>query len=138
MSFYHSIESIVILKDIQSCYNVTISNWKGRSITGDDCSLHVQVVAQDYEGMMKDAKVILNNIDKNVYIKVSVNVEVLKAEGFNVTATTIYTKFKAYLAISANVDYIALYFNRMENININPCDVIAEIANEIAIVKLKF
>lgn len=108
-----------------------------RSIIGQQRSLHVQVVAQDYEGMMKDAQAILNHIDNDVYVKVPTNAEglkvmqALKNQGVNITATAIYTKFQAYLAIAAGADYIAPYFNRMENLNINPRDAITAMAKEI-------
>ncbi|MFV0393588.1 MAG: fructose-6-phosphate aldolase [Coprobacillaceae bacterium] len=110
---------------------------KIRDIIGKERSLHVQVVAHDYEGMMKDAEAILKNIDKDVYIKVPVNAEglkvikALKSKNINVTATAIYTKFQAYLAIGAGADYIAPYFNRMMNLNIDPQEAIIEMANEI-------
>lgn len=108
-----------------------------RSIIGEEKSLHVQVVAGDYQGMMADAAAILKNIDEAVYIKVPVNqaglkvIQALKAQGKKVTATAIYTKFQAYLAIAAGTDYIAPYFNRMENLNINSEEVIRELAKEI-------
>lgn len=109
-----------------------------REIIGDDKSLHVQVVATDYEGMLKDAETILAKIDKNVFVKVPVSeeglkvIKELKKRGVNVTATAIYTKFQAYLAIAAGADYIAPYFNRMENLNIDPREAIAEMAKEIS------
>lgn len=109
-----------------------------REIIGDDKSLHVQVVATDYEGMLKDAETILEKIDKNVFVKVPVSeeglkvIKELKKRGVNVTATAIYTKFQAYLAIAAGADYIAPYFNRMENLNIDPREAIAEMAKEIS------
>lgn len=109
-----------------------------RQIIGDDKSLHVQVVATDYEGMLKDAETILAKIDKNVFVKVPVSeeglkvIKELKKRGVNVTATAIYTKFQAYLAIAAGADYIAPYFNRMENLNIDPREAIAEMAKEIS------
>lgn len=109
-----------------------------RTIIGSHRSLHVQVVAQDFEGMLADAKTILEKIDKDVYIKVPVSevglrvIKVLKKEGVNVTATAIYTKFQAYLAIAAGADYIAPYFNRMENLNIDPREAITEMAKEIS------
>ena len=87
-----------------------------RQIIGDDKSLHVQVVATDYEGMLKDAETILAKIDKNVFVKVPVSeeglkvIKELKKRGVNVTATAIYTKFQAYLVIAAGADYIAPYF----------------------------
>ena len=109
-----------------------------RQIIGDDKSLHVQVVATDYEGMLKDAETILAKIDKNVFVKVPVSeegikiIKELKKRVVNVTATAIYTKFQAYLAIAAGADYIAPYFNRMENLNIDPREAIAEMAKEIS------
>lgn len=110
---------------------------KIREIIGNDRSLHVQVVATDYAGMMKDAETILAKIDDQVYVKVPVTAEglkvikALKAKGVNVTATAVYSKFQAYLAVAAEADYIAPYFNRMENLNIDPKEAINEIANEI-------
>jgi len=108
-----------------------------RNIIGGDASLHVQVVARDYEGMIKDAETILEKIDKDVFIKVPVNeeglkvIKKLKSQGVNVTATAIYTKFQGFLAITAGADYIAPYFNRMENLNIDSKAVINEFAKEI-------
>lgn len=110
---------------------------KIREIIGMDATLHVQVVATTYAGMLKDAETILQKIDKEVYIKVPVSeegmkvIKELKRRGVNVTATAIYTKFQAYLAIAAGADYIAPYFNRMENLNIDPREAIAEMAKEI-------
>lgn len=108
-----------------------------RKIIGKEKTLHVQVVATDVEGILKDAKVITEKIDQEVYVKIPVNEEGLKAikllkqQGFNITATAIYTKFQAYLAIEAGADYIAPYFNRMENQNIDPREAITEMAKEI-------
>lgn len=108
-----------------------------RNIIGQDKSLHVQVVATDFDGMLADAEAILKNIDDKVFIKVPVSSEglkvirVLKERGINVTATAIYTKMQAYLAIAAGADYLAPYYNRMENLNINPKEAIHEIAKEI-------
>lgn len=111
---------------------------KIRSIIGMEKSLHVQVVATTCEGMLKDAEMILANIDPQVFIKVPVNetglkvIKELKRREVNVTATAIYTKFQAYLAIAAGADYVAPYFNRMENLSINPQEAIREMAKEIA------
>ncbi len=110
---------------------------KIRDVIGMEKSLHVQVVATSYEGMLKDAETILAKIDPNVFIKVPVSeiglkvIKELKQRGVNVTATAIYTKFQAYLAIAAGADYIAPYFNRMENLNINPREAIHEMSKEI-------
>ncbi len=108
-----------------------------RAIIGMERSLHVQVVAEDFSGMMRDAYTILEKIDPHIFIKVPVTTEGMKAikalkkEGIHVTATAIYTKFQAYLALGAEADYLAPYFNRMENANIDPRNAIREMAHEI-------
>ncbi|MGM0123939.1 fructose-6-phosphate aldolase [Enterococcus sp. AZ194] len=110
---------------------------KIREIIGKEKTLHVQVVATDYAGMIRDAETIIDQIDSDVYIKIPTNtqglkvIKELKRRGFNVTATAIYTKFQAYLAMAAGVDYLAPYFNRMENLNIDPKEAIEQIAKEI-------
>lgn len=109
-----------------------------RSIIGQDRTLHIQVTAADVEGMLRDAEAILNRIDNQVFIKVPVTMEglkvikTLKAQGINVTATAIYSKSQAFLALEAGADYIAPYYNRMENLGIDPEDVIASIARMIS------
>lgn len=108
-----------------------------RKIIGTEQALHIQVVATDYEGIMDDAEALLSNVDKDVYIKIPVTeaglkaIRELKGGGINVTATAVYTKFQAYLAIAAGADYIAPYYNRMENLNINPIETISAIAQLI-------
>lgn len=110
---------------------------KIREIIGFDQALHVQVVATDFEGMMNDAEAILKNIDSEVYIKVPVTedglkvIRELKVANIHVTATAVYTKFQAYLAMAAGADFIAPYYNRMENLNIDPVTTISAIAQLI-------
>lgn len=108
-----------------------------RSIIGMDKPLHIQVTALDTEGMMKDAETIRSKVDENVYIKIPVTMEgikaikLLKAKGYNVTATAVYSKQQAFMALEAGADAIAPYYNRMENMSIDPEDVIASIAEMI-------
>ena len=108
-----------------------------RSIIGVDKSFHVQVTSKDVEGMLKDADKILEKIDENIYIKVPSTFEgfkvmkQLKSQNINVTATAIYTLAQCLLAVKTNVDYLAPYYNRMENININPEQVIGDCARMI-------
>lgn len=108
-----------------------------REIIGKERSLHVQVVGKDKAGMLKDVEAILEQIDREVYLKIPASeeglkvIKILKKEELNVTATAIYTKFQAYLAITAGADYIAPYFNRMENLNIDAKEAMAAMANEI-------
>ena len=108
-----------------------------REIIGMDKSLHIQVVSGNCEGMLQEADAILQNVDDKVYIKVPVTeeglkaIKILKSRGVKITATAIYTKMQAILAIMAGADYIAPYFNRMENMSIDPRAVISEVAELI-------
>lgn len=109
-----------------------------RSIIGAEKSLHIQVTALDTEGMLKDADRILTEIDKDVYIKIPVTMEgikaikILKSQGINVTGTAIYSRMQGLLAMEAGADYIAPYYNRMENMGLDPEDIIASFAEMIA------
>lgn len=109
-----------------------------RSIIGNNRTLHVQVIATDVEGMLRDANTILNKIDNQVFIKVPVTMEglkvikTLKAQGTNVTATAIYTTAQGFLALESGADFIAPYYNRMENLGVDPEDVIASFAKMIS------
>ena len=105
-----------------------------REIIGEAPSIHVQVVAKDYDGILKDAAKIRQECGGNVFIKVPVTpeglaaIKTLKSEGYKITATAIYTVFQGLLAIEAGADYLAPYYNRMENLNIDSAQVIAQLA----------
>lgn len=90
-----------------------------RSFIGPDADLHVQVIAGDYETMLREAQAITAALGKNTFIKVPVTetglkvIKQLKANGYRVTATAIYTAAQAYLAAQAGADYVAPYVNRI-------------------------
>ncbi|MGT2933483.1 fructose-6-phosphate aldolase [Streptococcus catagoni] len=108
-----------------------------RKIIGDKASIHVQVIAQDYEGILRDAAEIRKHCGDQIFIKVPVTTEglaaikSLKADGYHVTATAIYSLFQGLLAIEAGADYLAPYYNRMENLNIDAETVIGQLAEAI-------
>lgn len=97
-----------------------------RSLIGTDKTFHIQVTAEDTEGMLRDAEAILRHVDEGVYIKVPINwnglkaMKHLKSQGVGVTGTAIYTINQGFLAMEAGADYIAPYYNRMESLNIDP------------------
>ncbi len=109
-----------------------------RDMIGPEKSLHVQVIGQDYDAMMKDARAILKRTGRGVYIKVPVTMHGLKAimalkkENVRVTATAVYQTAQALLAMEAGADYVAPYYNRMMNMDINADHVIETIADMIA------
>ena len=108
-----------------------------RKIIGKDRSRHVQVISKDCDEIVKEGHRILEEIDDQVYIKVPVSYEgikaikILKAEGHNVTATAVYDLMQAYMALVAKADYIAPYVNRIGNLGSDPYELINELSNRI-------
>jgi TalC/MipB family fructose-6-phosphate aldolase len=98
---------------------------KIRGIIGTDRSLHVQVVAEDAPLIVREAEAILRNIDEGVFIKIPCTGEgfkamgILKQRGIRITATAIYTRLQGFMAAAREADYIALYYNRMMNMDID-------------------
>ena len=93
-----------------------------REFIGPDAELHVQVIAPDAEGMVREGHRIVEVLGKNTYVKVPTTKEGLRAmkllhsEGIRVTATAIYTRMQAFLAAKAGADYAAPYVNRIDNL----------------------
>ena len=110
---------------------------KVREIIGKERSLHVQVISLDAETIVKEAHRILEEIDDQVYIKVPVSYEGLKAiknlkkEGFKVTATAVYDLMQAYFALAAGANYIAPYVNRIGNLGADPMELISNLQDRI-------
>ncbi len=108
-----------------------------RQMIGMDKTFHIQVTGRDYDSMMADADAILNKVDDQVYIKVPVTltglevIRALKAQNIHVTATAIYTEMQGFLALESGADYMAPYYNRMENHNVDPQAVIRAFAHMI-------
>lgn len=104
-----------------------------RSIIGADAELHVQVVAADSEGMVADARRIVDELGANTYVKVpSVPqgfraMKALAALDVNITATAIYTPMQAFLAAKAGAAYAAPYINRIDNMGYDGVAVAREI-----------
>ena len=81
----------------------------------------IQVVSTTYDDIVEEAKYICSLREKNIYAKIPVSHEGLKAIkkckklGLGVLATAIYTSDQAFLAALNGADYLAPYVNRMEN-----------------------
>lgn len=108
-----------------------------RSIIGKNKSLHAQAVGSTAEEIVKDAHRFIDEVDDQIYVKIPTNAEglkamkLLKSEGIHVTATAIYTEFQMYQAVLVGADYIAPYYNRMLNQNIDAFKSIRNIAKAI-------
>ncbi len=104
-----------------------------REIIGEEAELHVQVVSETSDKMVLEGHKIAEKLGKNTYIKIPTIPEGLKAmrilheEGYNITATAIYTPLQAYLAAKAGADYAAPYVNRIDNLGTNGIEVTRKI-----------
>lgn len=108
---------------------------KIRELIGEGRSLHVQVVGTDHASILAEAEKILSLLGPSTYIKIPVTeqglqaIRILSAKGINVTATAIYTTLQGILAMLSGARYLAVYYNRMLNIDIDAAKVIKELSS---------
>ncbi|WP_252236945.1 fructose-6-phosphate aldolase [Clostridium sp. CH2] len=104
-----------------------------RKIIGNDSMLHAQVLSLKAEDMIEEAKYIAEQVGGNIYIKIPVTPEGIKAikilskEGYKITATAIFTAQQALIAAKAGAKFVAPYVNRIDNISGNGVKVVGEI-----------
>ncbi len=102
------------------------------SIIGHDKFLHVQAVSSDCDGIIREAKAILDTFGNNLYIKIPVTSEgiksmkILSAEGIKITATAILSPQQIIMAAEAGAEYMAPYVNRSDNIGENGIQIIRD------------
>ena len=80
-------------------------------VLSEDQLLFIQTVQTSFEGIMEEAKMISSIRNKNMYVKIPVTHEGLRA----IKATAIYTADQAFLAAMNGAEYLAPYTNRMCN-----------------------
>lgn len=104
-----------------------------RHAIGEDKMLHVQVISQKAEEIVKEAEYLQEVIGGNIYIKIPVIPEgikamkILKKKGIKITATAIFTAEQAFMAAIAGAEFVAPYVNRIDNIAGNGVDVVVQI-----------
>lgn len=97
-----------------------------------DGPVSAEVAALDFDGMMKEANV-LRKIAKNVAVKVPLTVDGLKAckalssEGTMVNVTLCFSANQALLAAKAGAHFISPFVGRLDDINLEGMDLIADI-----------
>lgn len=110
-----------------------------RQMLGPERTLHVQVISDDAQTILREADALREKLGDDIYIKTPVSKEGLKAiglmakKGFNVTGTAIYTTMQGQLAMMAGAKYLALYYNRMMNLDIDADKVFSEVADAILV-----
>jgi fructose-6-phosphate aldolase 2 len=103
-------EFLSILKDI-------------RGIIGQEAMLHVQALGKNAEEILKEADYLNEKIGGNLYVKIPVIPEgikamkLLKKKGIKTTGTAIFTAQQAFMAANAGAEFVAPYINRLDNIS---------------------
>ena len=94
---------------------------KIRAFLPKECQLHAQLVSETTDQMIEEAHFMLHEISDELFVKVPVTTEglraisILKKEGINITATAVYTAMQAFMAAKAGARYTAPYVNRLDN-----------------------
>ncbi len=106
-----------------------------RSVIGKEKMLHVQVVGSKAEDMIDEAIYLNEKIGGNLYIKVPVTEQGIKAmkelskKGYKITATAIFTAQQALMAAKAGAEFVAPYVNRIDNLMADGIKVVSDIVS---------
>ncbi|EKT59887.1 transaldolase family protein [Providencia sneebia] len=112
-----------------------------RKILGEHALLFAQVLATNTSDIIKEAQY-LHNLDANMIVKIPANlagiaaINELKKQEIRTLATAVYSTSQAIMAAFAGAEYIAPYFNRMDNNGIDAKKVITEIQQFIQLQKI--
>lgn len=113
-----------------------------RNVIGEDTMLHVQVLGVTAEEIMEEARCLKEKIGGNLFIKIPVTqqgikaIKALKKQNFKITATAIFTAQQALIAGVSGADFVAPYVNRIDNISGNGVGVVKNIIDQIKLYNL--
>ncbi|MGH0052987.1 MAG: fructose-6-phosphate aldolase [Sphaerochaetaceae bacterium] len=105
-----------------------------RKMIGDTRDLHVQVMGCDESSMIKEAHRLVSLLGEQTFIAVPVTetglkvIKQLASEGIAVTATTVFSTMQGILAMLSGARYIAVFYDRMLNLDIDAKRVIKELS----------
>ncbi|PAB60222.1 fructose-6-phosphate aldolase [Anaeromicrobium sediminis] len=142
---YFPIEGITTNPTIISRENRNFLDLMGeiRAVIGEDIPIHIQVVSNNAQEIAEEGNAIVKKFGKNIYVKIPVTregikaIKILKSENIKVTATAIYTSQQALIAAKAGADYVAPYVNRIDNLSSNGCNVVGNIIRQLKAYDLK-
>ncbi|RTZ68343.1 MAG: fructose-6-phosphate aldolase [Aquificaceae bacterium] len=102
------------------------------NILGEDRPVSLEVVATDYEGMVKQARE-LSKLGPNVAVKIPMTPEGIKAvktlseEGIKTNVTLVFSPSQALLAAKAGATYVSPFVGRLDDISSEGIKLIEEI-----------
>ena len=105
-----------------------------RKIIGPYKDMHVQVTETEYEKIIEEAKMIVDLLGVNTFVKIPATDVGLRAtkyltdKGIGVTVTAVLTAAQAMLASNAGANYVAPYISRSENLCADGVGTVEDIA----------
>ncbi|MDO4976958.1 MAG: transaldolase family protein [Eubacteriales bacterium] len=108
-----------------------------REIIGEEGELFVQAVATDVEGMVADARKIVEVLGKTTIVKIPCTqngfkaMKICHAEGIRLLGTAIYTPMQGFIATKCGCEYVAPYVNRIDNMGYDGVQVAKDIHDAI-------
>ncbi len=108
-----------------------------RSIIGSDGELFVQVISNNAEGMVAEARKIVKELGNTTLVKIPCIPEgykamkLLKKEGIRFIGTAIYTTMQGIMAAKCGAEYVAPYVNRIYNLGFDGVQVSKDIHDAI-------
>lgn len=106
-----------------------------RALIGEKRDLHVQLTARDASTMIKEAHHLCSKLGDQTFLAVPVTeeglkvIKILASEGLQVTASTVFSTMQGILAMLSGARYIAVFYDRMLNLDIDASRVIRELAS---------
>lgn len=120
----------ILLKEHQNIFRVL----KGiRSFIPQESMLHAQLISDTAEKMVEEAHFMLRELGDDLFVKVPVTPEGLRAirllrkEDINITATVVYNAMQAFMAAKAGARFAAPYINRLDNMGADGIQVAKDI-----------
>ena len=104
-------------------------------LIGKEKYLHIQTISKEFENIVKEAELIISTFGNNIYIKIPVTSEGVKAmkylssNGFKITATGILSPQQIIMAAELGAEYMAPYINRSDNIGESGIEIIKDAFN---------
>jgi len=99
-----------------------------------DGDVSAEVVSTDFEGMMKEAHELVK-LHKNIVIKIPMikdgikAIKALSTEGIKTNCTLVFSAGQAILAAKAGATYLSPFIGRIDDINWDGMDLIAQICH---------
>ncbi|MBQ8321975.1 MAG: fructose-6-phosphate aldolase [Clostridia bacterium] len=105
-----------------------------RQIIGEDKELHVQVTETEFEKIIEEARLLVDCLGINTFVKIPVTdvglrvTKYLSDRNIGVTVTAVLTAAQAMLASNAGASYVAPYISRSENLCADGVGTVSDIA----------